>query len=70
MKCRGTAFHSTLTLEGTKCVYEVLMLMGMAGGVGTHVTVFVCLMCGEYDDNLTWPFRGAHHNPASQSEDG
>ncbi len=31
-----------------------------AGGYGnsTHVSVFVYLMRGEYDDELTWPFRG------------
>ena len=26
--------------------------------VGTHVSVFVYLMRGEYDDDLLWPFRG------------
>ena len=31
---------------------------GHVSGAGTHVSVFVCLMCGEYDDNLRWPFRG------------
>ena len=25
---------------------------------GTHVSVFVCLMKGEFDDDLTWPFNG------------
>ena len=25
---------------------------------GTHVSVFVCLMRGEFDDLLKWPFRG------------
>ena len=28
-------------------------------GAGAHVSVFVCLMRGEYDDRLIWPFRGA-----------
>ena len=31
---------------------------GSGSGAGTHVSVFVCLMCGEYDDDLPWPFRG------------
>ena len=25
---------------------------------GTHVSVFSQLVCGPYDDNLTWPFLG------------
>ena len=25
---------------------------------GTHVSVFVYLMRGEYDSRLVWPFRG------------
>ena len=25
---------------------------------GTHISVFICMMCGENDDRLTWPFRG------------
>ena len=25
---------------------------------GTHVTLFACLIEGEYDDHLVWPFRG------------
>ena len=31
---------------------------GNSGGAGTHVSVYVNLMRGEYDDRLTWPFRG------------
>ena len=27
-------------------------------GAGTHVSVFVHLMRGEYDNRLVWPFRG------------
>ena len=27
-------------------------------GKGTHVTVSTCIMRGEYDDQLPWPFRG------------
>ena len=33
------------------------MPMGSGIGEGTHVSVFVCLMRGEYDDSLPWPFR-------------
>ena len=31
---------------------------GSGEGKGTHVSVFVFLMRGEYDDLLKWPFRG------------
>ena len=31
---------------------------GAGSGTGTHVSVGVHLMRGEYDDNLAWPFRG------------
>ena len=25
---------------------------------GTHVSLYTCMMKGEYDDELSWPFRG------------
>ena len=31
---------------------------GNGPGAGTHLSVFVYLMRGEYDDDLLWPFRG------------
>ena len=31
---------------------------GVGTGKGTHVSVYVFLMRGEYDDLLKWPFRG------------
>ena len=31
---------------------------GRNTGRGTHVSVFVCLMRGEFDNYLKWPFRG------------
>ena len=31
---------------------------GNGTGEGTHVSVFVCLMKGDNDDSLTWPFTG------------
>ena len=31
---------------------------GTSSGAGTHVSVFVHLMRGEYDSRLVWPFRG------------
>ena len=37
------------------CVYA----SGNGTGEGTHVSVYVCLMRGEFDDSLKWPFRGA-----------
>ena len=31
---------------------------GVGMGRGTHISTCVCLMKGEYDDQLAWPFRG------------
>ena len=31
---------------------------GKGSGRGTHLSVFVHLMRGEFDDQLKWPFRG------------
>ncbi len=31
---------------------------GSGSGKGTHVTVAVCFMRGEFDNSLKWPFRG------------
>lgn len=31
---------------------------GIASSHGTHVSLFVCLMQGDYDDELVWPFQG------------
>ena len=31
---------------------------GYGAGAGTHVSVYVKLMRGVYDDKLAWPFRG------------
>ena len=30
---------------------------GYGIGAGTHVSVYVCLMRGEHDDQLKWPFQ-------------
>ena len=32
---------------------------GFLGGKGTHVSVYVHLMKGEFDEHLAWPFRGS-----------
>ena len=31
---------------------------GDGDGAGTHISVFTCLMRGEFDSHLKWPFRG------------
>ena len=31
---------------------------GTVTGKGTHVSVFTCLMRGDFDSHLKWPFRG------------
>ncbi len=32
---------------------------GDGSAAGTHVSVFACLMKGDHDDTLTWPFTGS-----------
>ena len=27
-------------------------------GKGTHVSIYICMMSGPFDDSLQWPFRG------------
>ena len=36
------------------CVYA----NGWKAGKGTHISVYNCLMRGEFDDHLKWPFQG------------
>ncbi len=31
---------------------------GNGSGEGTHISIYACLMKGDYDDALTWPFLG------------
>ena len=31
---------------------------GWKEGKGTHVSVYACLLRGEFDDHLMWPFQG------------
>ena len=38
--------------------YKLKLRVDASGsGKGTHVSVYVCLMKGEYDQVLTWPFK-------------
>ena len=41
--------------------YKMRLLVdakGYGSGAGTHVSVFVQIIQGEYDDTLTWPYTG------------
>ena len=43
------------------CGYKLCLKMyanGNGDGKGTHVSLYACLMEGEHDDDLVWPFRG------------
>jgi hypothetical protein len=43
---------------------------GSGSGFGTHLSVYVCLMKGEFDDQLKWPFQGDMHiKLVNQEED-
>ena len=43
--------------DGYKMCLEVYA-NGESDGRGTHVSVYACLMKGDNDDSLTWPFTG------------
>ena len=43
--------------QGYKMCLEVVP-NGVGSGKGTHLSIFACLMNGEHDDQLHWPFRG------------
>ena len=45
------------SLDGYKMSLSVCA-NGQGRGKGTHVSVFVCLMRGKFDDGLKWPFSG------------
>ena len=43
--------------QGYKMCLNVVV-NGSGKGKGTHVSVYACLMRGEFDDHLKWPFQG------------
>ena len=43
--------------HGYKFCVDVLP-QGNQDGKGTHVSIYACLMEGQFDDHLKWPFRG------------
>ena len=43
--------------EGYK-LYIKVYANGLDEAIGSHVSVMVCLMRGEFDEKLKWPFRG------------
>ena len=47
--------HSTVVLVATGCALELIPAVLV---MRVHVSVFSQLVCGPYDDNLTWPFLG------------
>ena len=40
------------------CLSTSVNANGEGSGRSTHLSVFLCLMRGEFDDQLKWPFRG------------
>ena len=59
-KSNDTEFYSpsfSSSHKGYKLCVRV-DVNGYGDGKGTHVSVYVCLMKGDNDDSLTWPFTG------------
>ena len=55
----GDTWYSTpfYSAQGYKMRLKVYA-NGFGDGAGTHVTVFIQIIRGEYDDTLTWPYTG------------
>ena len=56
----GDTWYSTPFYSGPQG-YKMRLLVDANGddkGAGTHVSVYVQIIQGEYDDTLTWPYTG------------
>jgi len=53
----GTQLPSTHMYVVIRCALGLNQL-DIGSGKGTHLSVFIHLMCGEYDEFLQWPFHG------------
>ena len=56
----GDTWYSTPFYSGPQG-YKMHLLVDANGddkGAGTHVSVYVQIIQGEYDDTLTWPYTG------------
>ena len=59
-KTKGSMWHSDPFYTHSN-EYKMSLRIYAAGSgdsKGTHVSVFLCLMKGSHDDELTWPLRG------------
>ena len=54
--CWFSSFYSHQ--QGYRLCLEVYS-NGRSGGIGTHVSIYTCIMQGQFDDSLRWPFMGA-----------
>ena len=52
---QSPSFYSHL--QGYK-IRLIVYVNGQGTAKGTHVSVYACLMQGEFDNHLSWPFRG------------
>ena len=58
LKKKGTGWYSRPFYTGMKGYKMCLSVDANGDAAGTHVSVFTCLMRGEFDSHLKWPFRG------------
>ena len=56
-KCKNEQWYSP-GFYTSPCGYKMGLCVYANGGKGTHISCFMCLMSGEYDDILEWPFQG------------
>ena len=57
MKC-GTVHHFIPTTEATSFNLRSVPMVKVQAELGSHLSVYIQPMRGEYDDGLEWPFEG------------
>ena len=58
MQYNGTVIPSILTTMDTRCALMRIYAAGNGDGNGTHLSVYLSLVEGSHNDELTWPLRG------------
>ena len=58
-KMNALVLHSTHTIVGIKYASGCMPITVYSGtGKDIHMSLYACIMEGEHDDYIVWPFRG------------
>ena len=50
--------HSILVKKDTRCACLFILMIALKVKVATHMSAFLHVMKGPYDDRLSWPLEG------------